>query len=68
MMQPIGTHVNETMERLRQTEDENRKENLKIVGIPEINGENNEQTHNRYKNSSRINFAFRPLKLLMSTA
>ena len=38
---PIGSQLNETKERLRQIEDENRKENLKIVSIPEINGENN---------------------------
>ena len=35
------------MERLRKVEDENRKENLKIVGIPDTSGEKFEQTWNK---------------------
>ena len=34
------------MERLRQTEDESRMKNLKMVGNPKISGENKEQTQN----------------------
>ena len=64
----IGPQLNETMERPQQFEDKNIKENLKIVGFPEISGEINEQTRNRVKNSSRINFALHPLKVLMPTA
>ena len=48
---PTGPQLNETMEPLRQIEDENRKENLKIVGIREISGENNQ---NKTKKGAKI--------------
>ena len=43
----FGTQLNDTMERQRQIEDENKKEFLKMVCIPELRGENNEQTQNK---------------------
>ena len=44
---PITDQLCDTTERLRKLEDEARKNNLKISGVAETIGENNEQTHQK---------------------